>query len=190
MKIYSGALEIVGGLSEEQLNSKTAEKVNNSLQNGADYNGVKITTSGLTAESTQSKVSMDRTKGFEIIRKSDGKKMFAVEPATGNVVFSGDLSGASGNFTGSISSVKSSKEYTIISGGELESRGKFTRTWRGKTFNHDVSLQFKDGYFAAKSLNDDRSLYYSNFGISTYASGDQTESSGTCLLYTSPSPRD
>ncbi|WP_188048440.1 phage tail protein [Bacillus sp. CH30_1T] len=74
-------------------------------------------------------------------------------------------------------------DYTRIEGSFLESRGQFTRTWQGNTYNHDVSLEFQNGYFAARSLNDDRNLYYSNFGISTFASGNQNESSGTIEFF-------
>ncbi|WP_406846077.1 phage tail spike protein [Bacillus safensis] len=74
-------------------------------------------------------------------------------------------------------------DYTLIDGSYLESRGRFTRTWQNKTETHDVTMRFQNGYFRASNLNADRNLYYSDFGISTYASGNQDESSGTVEFF-------
>lgn len=77
----------------------------------------------------------------------------------------------------------SSTSYTRIDGPLIESRGQFTRTWQGKTATHDVIMSFRDGYFRASNAAADRNLYYSDFGISTYASGNQDESSGTIEFF-------
>lgn len=74
----------------------------------------------------------------------------------------------------------SATSYTSIVGNLVESRGQFTRTWRGDTMRHDVSLYMQNGYFRARNHTEGHSLYFSDFGISTYADGVGNEdASGT-----------
>lgn len=75
--------------------------------------------------------------------------------------------------------------YTEIEGGYLESRGQFKRTWAGETTNNDVSLRLENGYIRARNNTLDRSLYYSDFGISTFndAEGEEGGSSGSILWW-------
>lgn len=70
-------------------------------------------------------------------------------------------------------------DYTTIEGSQLESRGRFTRTWRGKTKTHDIKLRFQDGYLRARNDSEEHSLYFSDFGISTFADGVGDGASGT-----------
>src|SRR5699024_3506440 len=89
----------------------------------------------------------------------------------------------------------SSTDYTLIDGSLIESRGKFVRTWRGVKTNYDVKLKLEHGYFRARNDSLDRSLYFSEFGLSTYmdGTGDYVEpgggSSGSLIFWdTSYSP--
>ncbi len=65
----------------------------------------------------------------------------------------------------------SSTAYTLIDGPYFESRGKYTRTWNGATTTSDVRMMFENGYLRARNETKDWSLYFTDFGISTYADG-------------------
>lgn len=65
-----------------------------------------------------------------------------------------------------------SETYTLLENAFLESRGKFTRTWRGKTSTNDIKMKLENGYLRARNDSLNRSLYFSDFGISTFADGD------------------
>jgi phage minor structural protein len=71
-----------------------------------------------------------------------------------------------------------STRYTKITSGYIETRGAYTRTWRGKTETNDIKLKAENGYYRARNDSLNRSLYFSDFGISTFAdgSGDGTAS--------------
>src|SRR5699024_8731036 len=73
--------------------------------------------------------------------------------------------------------------YTIIEDGHVEARGKHNRTWLGQTSTHDVSLRFEHGYIRARNNSLGRSLYFSDYGISTYADAEgNNDASGSLLL--------
>lgn len=70
-------------------------------------------------------------------------------------------------------------DYTMIDGSYFESRGRFSRTWRGLTETHDIKLRFQNGYLQARNDSENHSLYFTDFGISTYADGAGDGASGT-----------
>ncbi|BAC12171.1 phage tail protein [Oceanobacillus iheyensis] len=74
----------------------------------------------------------------------------------------------------------SGNDYTRIQGNLLESRGKHQRTWRDTTVTHDIKLRLENGYFRARNDTENWSLYFSDWGISTYADayGDDKDASG------------
>lgn len=74
----------------------------------------------------------------------------------------------------------SGDDYTRIRGSLLESRGKHRRTWRDSTVTHDIKLRLENGYFRARNDTENWSLYFSDWGISTYADayGDDKDASG------------
>lgn len=74
-----------------------------------------------------------------------------------------------------------SKNYTKIEGATLESRGTFTRTWSGTTTTHDIVLRTENGYLRARNDSKNRSLYLSDFGVSTTPDG--TNASGTLEFF-------
>src|SRR5699024_10238934 len=74
-------------------------------------------------------------------------------------------------------------EYTIIQNGRVESRGKYQRTWKGVTKIHDVSLRSENGYFRARNNTDALSLYFSDYGISTYADAEGNNDASGSLLF-------
>ncbi|WP_082406763.1 carbohydrate binding domain-containing protein [Bacillus sp. JCM 19041] len=79
------------------------------------------------------------------------------------------------NITGSIFTSTNGNNTTTIRGGYFDSRGRYTRTWFGSTKTHTVSLRASDGYFMAENINEDRRLYFSDFGISTFLRGYDDE---------------
>lgn len=72
-------------------------------------------------------------------------------------------------------------DYTKIDGSFLESRGHFSRTWRGETKNHDIKLKFENGYLRARNDTENRSLYFTDFGVSTQVDG--INASGTLEFF-------
>ncbi|RQW19707.1 hypothetical protein EH196_06030 [Bacillus sp. C1-1] len=85
----------------------------------------------------------------------------------------------SANIQGSTIISNQGNRRTSIEGGELQARGRYTRTWFGNTNSSWVNLQLKDGYFMAHNETRQRRLYYSDFGISTYLEGFNDEDSNT-----------
>lgn len=70
--------------------------------------------------------------------------------------------------------------YTYLSGDYFEARGQFTRTWFGEKTTYDVKTKLENGYLRFRNDTEDRSLYISEFGISTYmdGTGDYVDSDG------------
>lgn len=74
-------------------------------------------------------------------------------------------------------------DYTYINGSLLESKGRHTRSWRGKTETNQVRLMMQNGYFRARNDTLNRSLYFSDFGISTYADAVGNEDASGTLAF-------
>ncbi len=72
----------------------------------------------------------------------------------------------------------STTEYAQIDGAEIETRGKYTRTWFGETKTHDVGLQLRYGRLRFRNYDSGRNLYFSETGISTYLGGSDSEDGG------------
>ncbi|EGQ3041198.1 hypothetical protein IP357_000695 [Staphylococcus pseudintermedius] len=77
----------------------------------------------------------------------------------------------------------SSTSYVDIRNDLIELSGEYTRTFRGDTQKDYVYTRMKDGLLRFRNNTRDRSLYYSDFGISTYVDGDANESSGTLQFF-------
>ncbi|MGM0904272.1 MAG: phage tail protein [Bacillota bacterium] len=75
----------------------------------------------------------------------------------------------------------STKNYTTISGSYWESRGNFSRTWRGVTKTHDIIIKSENGYLRARNDSENRSLYFTDYGISTQVDG--VNASGTLEFF-------
>src|SRR5699024_3724492 len=65
----------------------------------------------------------------------------------------------------------SATEYLKLVGNTFELRGQITSTWFGITKRRDVKYQFQDGYFRARNDEEDKSLYFSDYGISSFIRG-------------------
>lgn len=63
-------------------------------------------------------------------------------------------------------------KYISLTNDELRLNGTYTRMWRGVTSTANVFTSMKNGYLRFRNNDLDRSLYMSEFGISTYV--DQT----------------
>ncbi len=90
------------------------------------------------------------------------------------------------NMTGDIFRMVSKNDletYTIIEDGDIEARGKHLRTWKGASKTHDVSLRFENGYIRARNNTDQLSLYFSDYGISTYADAEGNNDASGSLLF-------
>lgn len=73
--------------------------------------------------------------------------------------------------------------YVHIKNDQIELSGEYTRTFRGDTQKDFVYTRIKDGLLRFRNNTRNRSLYYSDFGISTYVDGDANESSGTLQFF-------
>lgn len=76
-----------------------------------------------------------------------------------------------------------SKDYVKIKNDVIELAGTYTRTWDNQTYTQNVYTRFKNGYMRFRNNALDRSLYFSDFGVSTYVDGDSTEASGTLQFF-------
>lgn len=77
----------------------------------------------------------------------------------------------------------SATDYTMIQGSYFESRGRFNRAWRGSTATHDIRLRFQNGYLRARNDTENRSLYFSDYGISTAVDGSLNDSASGTLQF-------
>ncbi|EIO0098226.1 hypothetical protein LO494_002226 [Staphylococcus pseudintermedius] len=73
--------------------------------------------------------------------------------------------------------------YVDIRNDQIELSGEYTRTFRGDTQKDFVYTRIKDGLLRFRNNTRNRSLYYSDFGISTYVDGGSNESSGTLQFF-------
>ncbi|WP_179107153.1 phage tail protein [Sediminibacillus massiliensis] len=76
-------------------------------------------------------------------------------------------------------------EYAYISGSTVELRGTYERSWRGETSTHDVRTRLHNGHLRFRNDDLNRSLYLSEYGISTYldGEGEGQGSSGTIVWW-------
>lgn len=73
--------------------------------------------------------------------------------------------------------------YVDIRNDKIELSGEFTRTFRGDTQKDYVYTRMQDGLLRFRNNTRNRSLYYSDFGISTFVDGGPDESSGTLQFF-------
>lgn len=76
-----------------------------------------------------------------------------------------------------------SKTYLKLSQDTIELAGTFVRTWRGDTQKDNVFMRSQGGLLRFRNNTRDRSLYYSDFGISTYVDGNNEEASGSLQFF-------
>lgn len=76
-----------------------------------------------------------------------------------------------------------SNQYLNIENDTIELHGSYTRTWQGSTDNNDVFTRLKDGHLRFRNNDLSRSIYVSDFGISTYLDGDPRNASGTLEFF-------
>ena len=104
----------------------------------------------------------------------------------GDVVIEGGIAKIKNiDFNTAKASGGTSKEYVQLDHDEIVLRGQYTRTWRNKIErNNDVLTRLRLGHLRFRNNTLDRSLYYSDFGISTYVDGDgDAASSGTINFF-------
>lgn len=76
-----------------------------------------------------------------------------------------------------------SNEYLNLKNDTIELHGTYTRTWQNSTDTNNVFTRFKDGHLRFRNNDFDRSIYISDFGISTYLDGDPRNASGTLEFF-------
>lgn len=68
-------------------------------------------------------------------------------------------------------SEKSKDEFMEIEGSYLVSQGIHDRTWMGESGNNKVRLMLENGQLRARNDDKDWSLYFNDYGISTFSDG-------------------
>lgn len=76
-----------------------------------------------------------------------------------------------------------SRTYLKLSQDTIELAGTFVRTWRGDTQKDNVFMHSQGGLLRFRNNTRDRSLYYSDFGVSTYVDGNNEEASGSLQFF-------
>lgn len=72
---------------------------------------------------------------------------------------------------------------TTIHGGFFESSGTYRRTWLGNTSTSQVDIRVENGYVRARNNTRNWSLYFSDFGISTYADATGNDDVSGSLIF-------
>ncbi|MED3650602.1 gp58-like family protein [Heyndrickxia sporothermodurans] len=183
-KITTGTLDAlkvsVKNLSATSITGGTLDALKVDVQN---LSASKI----LTGELDASKVVVKNLSASSILSGTLDASKVNVANLNANNIKSGVLSSIEirgVNITGStLMSEVSSTNYTKIVGGYLESRGTYNRTWRGLTETQDVKIRIENGYLRTRNDSEDRSIYFSDFGVSTYADGNETTASGTLSFF-------
>lgn len=65
----------------------------------------------------------------------------------------------------------SSIDYMSIDGSRLESRGRYNMRWHNQSKTIDASLYLSSGNFRVANWTDERSIFFTPFGLSTFADG-------------------
>lgn len=63
-------------------------------------------------------------------------------------------------------------DYIELKGSRLESHGKHDRSWMGETGYDDVTIGFRNGQLRARNHSQEWSLFFNDYGISTFSDGD------------------
>lgn len=61
--------------------------------------------------------------------------------------------------------------------------GTYTRRWQGETSTNNVFTRMRDGHLRFRNNDLNRSIYISDFGISTYLDGNESDASGTLEFF-------
>ncbi|MFQ3906393.1 phage tail protein [Staphylococcus sp. Mo2-7] len=74
-------------------------------------------------------------------------------------------------------------KYITMKNDEMTLYGTYTRDWQGNVTTNGVYTRFKDGHLRFRNNNENRSIYVSDFGISTYIDGNAHDASGTLEFF-------
>lgn len=74
-------------------------------------------------------------------------------------------------------------KFVEIKNDEMTLFGTFKRTWQNNTTTNNVFTRFKNGHLRFRNNDLNRSIYFSDFGISTYLDGDSSDASGTLEFF-------
>src|SRR5699024_3209957 len=73
-----------------------------------------------------------------------------------------------------IVSRKNDDDYVEMKGSTLYSHGLHDRTWFGETGTDQVQIGFENGQLRARNHTQEWSLFFNDYGISTFSDGDGT----------------
>ncbi len=150
-------------------NSAVIAKIQSNSVLTANLSATKITSGTLNA----AQVSVINLSASSIISGTLDASKVNVRNLNASSIISGvlrsiEIEGVS--ISGSkISSIRNSYTHTTIEGGEITTQGRFTRTWRNQTATHTVRMMFENGQLRARNDSENHSLYFGDYGISTYS---------------------
>lgn len=93
------------------------------IESGVDYNGINLSgTSGITVESLKNTLTMNATKGIEIIKKTDpSNPIFKVDSNTGDLMVKGNIQMTSGSISWADIGAPSPAQVGAATPGEVSS---------------------------------------------------------------------
>lgn len=107
-----------------------------------------------------------------------GKTAITAEGIAANAITTGSLNANLITVTGG-----NADRYIEMTSDFLALYGTYTRTWQGETSTNNVFTRMRDGHLRFRNNDLDRSIYFSDFGISTYLDGDSADASGTLEFF-------
>ncbi|WP_154393040.1 phage tail spike protein, partial [Staphylococcus haemolyticus] len=107
-----------------------------------------------------------------------GKTAITAEGIAANAITTGSLNANLISVTGG-----DKDKFIEMQSDYLTLYGTFRRTWQNETTINNVYTRLKDGHLRFRNNDLNRSIYVSDFGISTYIDGSQTDASGTLEFF-------
>lgn len=121
--------------------------------------------------------------GLVYYRNGVPKTAITYEGITADAITAGSINANHVSLVGEGITSEGWGKYLLLQSDMMELRGTFKRTWQGVTETHDTYTRLKDGHLRFRNEDFDRSLYYSDFGISTFVDGDGNQSSSGTLQF-------
>ncbi|MWF62655.1 hypothetical protein GQL62_00715 [Staphylococcus haemolyticus] len=107
-----------------------------------------------------------------------GKTAITAEGIVADAITTGSLNANLITVTGG-----NADRYIEMTSDFLALYGTYTRTWQGETSTNNVFTRMRDGHLRFRNNDLDRSIYISDFGISTYLDGNESDGSGTLEFF-------
>lgn len=172
--IRGGAIQIDGGLSDSQIASSgdwnTTKNTVDSNKDEWDKAGYFNNDGTLNSDKLKGKLSDAQLASAE---KWNGQGTYINGDGvyTGVVVAAQIISGVLDTDKIKVQGDSGNNHLQIV-GAELQASGLHERTWGGSTSTDSITIGFRDGQLRARNHDKSWSLFFNDYGISTFADGD------------------